>query len=106
MDKDPREEREGRGRGEKKRAAQAVEALAMRLVEASAGVCERLPMPDELREELNLARRITARSGRKRQIKRLAALLRQDEATASAAQVALDNVGRKNQAERENFHHL
>lgn len=106
MDKDPRDEREGRGRGANKRAAQAVGALAVRLVESSDALCRRLPMPDELREELVLARRITAHSGRKPQIKHLAALLRRDEATATAVQAALDTVGRSNQAEREFFHHL
>ena len=106
MDKDPRGGREGRGRGANKRAAQAVEALAVRLVESSGALCERLPMPPELRDELALARRITAHSGRKRQIKHLAGLLRRDEATATAVQGALDAVGRSNRAEREFFHHL
>lgn len=106
MDEDPPEEREGRGRSEKKRAARAVDALAVRLVEASAALCDRLPMPDDLREELNLARRITAHGGRKRQMKRVGALLRRDEATATAARAALDNVGRQNRAERNFFHHI
>ncbi len=97
---------EGRGRGVKKRAARAVEALAVRLVESSDALCKRLPLPDELREELILARRITAHGGRKRQIKHLAGLLRRDEATATAIQAALDAAGRSDRDEREHFHHL
>ncbi len=103
---DQRDGCEGRGRGVKKRAAQAVEVLAVRLVESSDALCKRLPLPDELREELILARRITAHGGRKRQIKHLAGLLRRDEAIATAVQAALDAVGRSSQAEQELFHHI
>lgn len=106
MNKDPGNGTEGQSRSAKKRAAHAVEALAGRLVEAGGALCNRLPLPDELREELVLARRITARGGRKRQLKRLGALLRRDEATTAAVQAALDAVGRSNRAERELFHRI
>lgn len=106
MAEDQHDEREGRGRSEKKRAAQAVEALAVRLVESGEGLCKRIPLPDDLREELDLARKITSRGGRKRQIKRLAGLLRRDEDAAASAQEALDGVGRQNRVERDYFHHL
>lgn len=106
MGDDPREKREGRGRSEKKRAAQAVAELAVRLVGAGTGLCERLPMPEKVREELILAQRITAHGARKRQIKHLADLLRRDEATASALREALDAAGRSALAERKFFHHL
>jgi len=106
MDEDPHYEREGRGRSARKRAAQAVEALAVRLVSSSGALCDRLPMPDELRQELVLARRITSHGARKRQIKHLAGLLRRDEATATAVQAALDTAGRSSRAERESFHHI
>ena len=106
MVKEPHEEREGRGRGAKKRAAQAVEALAVRMIESSEATCKRLPLPDELREGLNQARSITARSARKRQLKYLAGLLRRDEESAVAVQAALDGVGRSNRAEQDLFHHI
>lgn len=97
---------EGRGRGKKKRAAQAVEALAVRMVESSDALCKRLPLPDQLRESLIQARSITARSARKRQIKHLAGLLRRDEESAVAVQAALDAVGRSNRAERDAFRRI
>ncbi len=98
--------REGRGRGEKKRAAQAIEALAVRMVETSDALCKRLPLPDELREGLDQARNTTARVARKRQIKYLAGLLRRDEESAVAVREALDAVGRTNRAERDVFRHI
>ena len=106
MVEDRHEEREGRGRSEKKRAAQAVEALAVRLVEASEALCKSLDLPDKLRDSLDQARRITARSARKRQLKHLAGLLRRDEESAVAVQAALDAVGRSTRAERDYFHHI
>ena len=106
MVEDQHNEGEGRGRGAKKRAAQAIEALAVRMVESSEGLCKRLPLPDELRESLVQARSIKARSARKRQIKHLAGLLRRDEESAVAVQAALDTVGRSNRAERDFFHHI
>jgi ribosome-associated protein len=98
--------REGRGRAAKKRAAQAVEALAVRMVETGDAVCRRLPLSDELRDELRFARSIKARSARKREIKHLAALLRQDEEATSAIQAALDAVGRADRAERDAFQRI
>ena len=99
-------EREGRGRGAKKRAAQAAEALAVRMVESSDALCKRLPLSDELREGLDQARSIRARSARKRQLKYLAGLLRRDEESVVAIRAALDNVGRHNRAERDIFRHI
>ena len=99
-------EHEGRGRGVRKRAAQAVEALAVRMVESSDALCKRLPLTDELREGLEQARSIKARSARKRQLKYLAGLLRRDEESAVAVRAALDNVGRRNRAERDIFRHI
>jgi ribosome-associated protein len=98
--------REGRGRSAKKRAAQAVEALAIRMIETSDGTCRRLPLTDELRDELRFARSIKARSARKRQIKHLAGLLRQDEEATAAIQAVLDAVGRAGRAEREAFQRI
>jgi len=106
MVEDCDERREGRGRSEKKRAAQAFEALAVKMVEASEAECDRFALPKELLAELALARRITARSGRKRQIKRLAGLLRRDEATVAGIQAVFEASGRASRAERERFQHI
>ncbi len=100
------DEHEGPSRGEKRRAARAVEALAVRMVESSAAMCKQLPLSEELRVDLDQARRITARSARKRQIKHLAGLLRRDEESAMAIQAALDAEGRSDRAQQEYFHHL
>ena len=100
---DPNYEREGRGRSEKKRAAQAIGALASQLIESSEAVCRRLPLPEDVREALDLARRSTARGARKRELKHLAGLLRRDEETTDAVRAALDSVGRSSRAERELF---
>ena len=106
MVEDQYDKREGRGRGARTRAAQAVEALAVRMVESSDALCKRLPLPDQLRESLIQARSIKARSARKRQIKHLAGLLRRDEESAMAVQAALDAVGRSNRAERDAFRRI
>jgi len=98
--------REGRGRSAKRRVAQAVEALAVRMVELSDAVCRNLPLTDELRGELRFARSIKARAARKRQIKHLAGLLRQDEEATTAIQAALDAVGRANRADRDAFQRI
>ncbi len=100
------DEREGASRGEKKRAARAVEALAVRMVESSAALCKQLPLSEELRVDLDQARRIKARGARKRQIKHLAGLLRRDEESAMAIQAALDAEGRSDRTQQEYFHHL
>lgn len=98
--------REGRGRSAKKRAARAVEALAVRMVEASGAVCRDLPLTDELHDELRFARSIKARAARKRQIKHLAGLLRRDEETTAAITKALDSVGRADRADRDAFQRI
>jgi ribosome-associated protein len=103
---DPLYEREGRGRSEKKRAAQAIGALALEMIESSEAVCKRLPVPEDMREVLDLARRSTARGARKRELKHLAALLRRDEETVDAVRIALNDVGRSSRADRNLFHRI
>lgn len=103
---DPQHEREGRGRSEKKRAAQAIGALALRMIESSDAVCKRLPLPDDIRDVLDLARRSTARGARKRELKHLAGLLRRDDETVEAVRTALDDAGRSSRAERDQFQRI
>jgi len=103
---DPHYEREGRGRSEKKRAAQLIAALAVQMIDSSEAVCKRLPVPEDVRDVLDLARRSTARGARKRELKHLAGLLRRDEETADAVRAALDDVDRSSRAERDLFHRL
>lgn len=101
-----RNKRDGLSRSAKKREARAVEALAQKMVESSEGLCRRLPLPEDLREELESARRIKSRSARKRELKHLAALLRHDEETVQAVRAAFDSVGEVNRAERDRFHRI
>ena len=98
--------REGRGRSEKKRAAHAIEVLAQRMVESTDALYKRLPLPDELRKGLQQARSIRTRGARKRQIKYLAGLLRQDEESVAACRAALDAVDHRSRAERDRFQHI
>ena len=106
MVEESKNERERPSRREKKSAARAVEALAVRMVESSAALCKQLQLSDELRVDLDQARRIKARGARKRQIKHLAGLLRRDEESAMAIQAALDAEGRSNRSQQDYFHHL
>lgn len=106
MVEDPRGRREGRGRSAQKREAQAIEALAVRLIETNEALCRRLVLPDELREGLDQARRITARGARKREIKHLSGLLRRDEDSVAVIRAALDDDGRSSRAERDLFHRI
>jgi len=104
--KGPDDEREGRGRSEKRREAQAIEVLAVRMVESSDAICKRLPLTDELREDLRKIRKIKARGALKRQIKHLAGLLRRDQESVTAIQAALGAAGRTNRAERDAFRRI
>lgn len=106
MVEDSEYQSEGRGRSKKKKAAKAVEALAVRMVGASEAVCKKLPLPDEIRDELDQARKITARTARKRQLKHLAGVLRRDEELVAAIHAAIDAVGRSSRVEKDLLHHF
>lgn len=100
---DSKDRRDRVSRSAKKREAHAIEALAQRLVESNEAVCKRLPLPDQLRQGLDQARRTTARSARKRELKHLAGLLRRDDEAVDVVRTALDSAGRSNRAERDLF---
>jgi len=81
-------------RSEQRRAALDVLALAGQLVELSEGRLQQLPIPDEIREQIDQTRRISAHIARKRQLGFLAKQLRrQDEAVLDAIRDALDTSG-------------
>ncbi len=98
--------REGRGRSAKKRAAKAVEGLAMQLVELPESQLADLPLDADLRRELEQARATRGHGARKRQIKHFAGLLRrqQDQQTALAEAVA--NLSMEQYRQTLDFHHL
>ncbi len=93
-DDDPHEW--GPSRSQKKRDARAITALGERLTALSAAALEQLPLDDELREALNLARGMK-RAARARHIRRIGALLRERDHDGIAG--ALDTLGQPSGAE-------
>jgi len=93
-------------RSAQKRDARAVEALARQLAELPEASFNHLPATEELREEILLARRTTAHGARKRQIKHLAALLRQRQEVAAELGAFVASLQRQQQVETEGFHRI
>ena len=75
----------GPSRTQQRREALAVLALATQLLELPASRLSRLELPDDVRHEIDVTRRITAHIARKRQLAFLAKVMRRhgDEAFAS-----------------------
>lgn len=93
-------------RSAKKRAAKAVEELARELADLSEAAFARLPIDEELRDEVRLARRTRAHGARKRQIQHLAGVLRHREDVAEALRVHLDGLNQVHYREQQAFHAL
>ncbi len=75
-----------------KRESEALQALGEELVELPASKLAKIPMPEELADAVELARRITARGGRKRQLQYIGKVMRQiDAEPIEAAMEALRN---------------
>jgi ribosome-associated protein len=88
-----------------KREAQAVEELARKLVELPEATGRKLPLAEEIRAKLQLARATGGRSARDRQIRHLAAALRQEEDLSPLIEF-LDGHDRRQWEERQRFHQL
>ncbi len=97
---------EGRGRTAKKREAKAVEHLAQRLAELSDAAVAKLPKNPELKIEIELARNTRGHGSRKRQIKRLAGVLRSNDEQREAIEAVLDGQAVSQRQETLAFHHL
>jgi len=94
-------------RSAKKRAAKAVEEMAARLVDLGDADFRRLPLAGEIREAMEETRRIKSHnSARKRQLKHLAGLLRQDEDSTQVAEDFLAEIQQGRQKEAADFHHI
>ncbi|HET8940930.1 MAG TPA: ribosome biogenesis factor YjgA [Rudaea sp.] len=79
-------------RGQRRRAALDVLKLAQTLVELSAAQLDRLPLPDDLRDEVRRVQRVTQQIARKRETQYLAKQLRQfDEVELDPLRAALDH---------------
>jgi ribosome-associated protein len=97
---------QGQSRTARKRAAHAVEDLARKLVEMPDSEWRKLPIEDELRAEIALARNTRGHSSRDRQTRHLAALLREREEVAEKVRDFLDASGAQHQQQTESFHEL
>lgn len=97
---------QGQSRTARKKAAHAVEDLAMQLVELPDSQWRKLPVDEELREEIALARNTHGHGSRKRQTRHLAALLRQREEDLENIRAFLDAVGQQTHQQTESFHEL
>jgi ribosome-associated protein len=76
-------------RSAKKRAAKAVEGLAWQLLKLPEAELKRLPISEEIRDELKRARETKEHGARKRQTKHLAKALRRGEKELEALQTFL-----------------
>lgn len=96
----------GPSRSAKKRAAKAVESIAAQLLELPEAAWAKLPASEELREEIELARRTEGHSSRKRQMKHLAGVLRHNEEQTEAILAFLDGLHQTQLREQRDFHLL
>jgi ribosome-associated protein len=75
----------------RKRDMHALQALGERLVELPAPQLERMDLPGELVDAIAMARRITAREGRRRQLQYVGKLMRHVDADAIRVQLEVDD---------------
>lgn len=90
----------------RKRTAKAVEELALKLAELPKTTFSRLEMPEDIRQELDLARNTRGHGSRKRQVKHLAGLLRQREELTKELSAFLAGTSRQQYEEKKHFHQL
>lgn len=77
---DDHQELEPPSKSQRKRDAKALRQLGVELVELTRNQLDAIQMPDDLRDAVELARRIREKSGRKRQLQFIGKLLRQIDA--------------------------
>lgn len=83
---------DGPSKSQRKRDMHALQALGERLVALPASQFARLDLPTDLIEAVTLARRITAREGRRRQLQYIGKLMRHVDAQAIRAHLDVDDV--------------
>ena len=89
-----------------KRAALAIEKLAARLVELSPAQLDRLQLPEDIGQGVRLAARIVNGNARSRQIKYLAAQLRNDEGLVERLKAFFEGEEQRDGASIRRFHTL
>lgn len=87
-------------RSAKRRAANAVVRLAERLAALRQDQLERLHLPEEVGDSLEMLRRITSFGARKRQLKRIALVLRESELDVQEVGAGIDELEMGTAAER------
>ncbi|MEM1230087.1 MAG: ribosome biogenesis factor YjgA [Pseudomonadota bacterium] len=95
---------EAPSRSARKRDAQAVRALGVRLTELTAAQQHTLSLPESLQRALDEFRRLRARGARKRQLQYIAGLMR--ELDTSPISEALDQRDGRSAAARYELHYL
>jgi ribosome-associated protein len=96
----------GPSKSARKRAAKAVEELAVNLVQLGKAQFSRLDLPEEIRKELELARNTKGHGSRKRQIKHLAGLLRKSEELVEELNAYLEGCSHQQYEDKKRFHRL
>ncbi len=91
-------------RSQLKRDAEALQDLGRELVELPQAKLERIQIPDQLREAVNLARSITAHGGKRRQMQFIGKLMRGFDAEPVRAQLEAFQQADRRAAQR--FHLL
>ncbi len=87
-----------------KREAQVLQDLGTELVGLNTDQLNRLPLPEDLRDAVDLARRITQRGGRKRQLQYIGKLMRGLD--AEPIQAALDALRKPAREDTARLHRL
>ncbi len=93
-------------RSARKRAAKQVEELAARLVEGPERWLAGLELPDDLADELAVARATRGHASRRREVRRLAALLRREPERVVQIERHLAGVDAVHNRDRRRFHRL
>lgn len=91
-------------KSQRKRDAQALQALGEQLVALPAAQLDALDLPEALREAVGLARTMDARGARKRQLKFIGRLLR--ETDPEPIRAALEALHRKDRQQAQHFQRL
>ena len=76
-------------KSQRKRDMHALQALGAELVELRRDQLQRIDLPDELREAIEFAHRVTSHEGRRRHMQYLGKLMRQVDADSIRAAIAL-----------------